>query len=209
MGGGSVRVTWATQLPCGHMRILARVVSPAGFMIALLFFLLPFVAVSCEAPQDAGSIEASYTGYDLVLGADPTVTTTGELSEGDEPFEPDELPRPGVQVPATIALVLIGAGLAASLAPALRSRPLVLAGGATLAAAVLLGTELLARSNLKASVQDLAGPSTRIGGETLAVTDEVAGDLVEARPGFWLTLGALVLVALWSLVLAVRARSRK
>ncbi|HEU5108529.1 MAG TPA: hypothetical protein VFT95_08240, partial [Micromonosporaceae bacterium] len=153
--------------------------------------------------------EASYTGYDLALGAGPTVTTSGELSQGDEPFRPDELPRPDVRVPATIVLVLITAGLAASLAPALRSRPLVIAGGATVSALVLLGTELLARSNLKASVQELAGPSTRIGGETLAVTDEVAGRLVESRGGFWLTLGALVLVALWSLGLAVRGTARK
>ena len=45
-------------------RLVPRLASPVGFGLALLFLLLPFVAVSCQAPG-LGSVEISYTGVDL------------------------------------------------------------------------------------------------------------------------------------------------
>src|SRR5689334_8394624 len=75
----------AAELPCrirhwgSSMRLLPRLISPAGFLLALVFFLLPFAAVSCEVPG-AGSVEASYTGVDLITNGEPTTTTTGEFT---------------------------------------------------------------------------------------------------------------------------------
>ncbi|HEU5470033.1 MAG TPA: hypothetical protein VFV67_05220 [Actinophytocola sp.] len=190
--------------------LLPRLVSPAGFVLALLFFLLPFVAVACDAPQNAGSVDVGFTGLDLVTGAEPTLTATGELATVPrEELGTDELPEPGAQLPAILTVVLITAGLVASLLPALRARPLVIGGGAALAAALLAGTELIAQANLKASVLDLAGTAVRLGGDTFAVTDAQARDLVHSRIGFWLALVALVLVLLWSVRLALRDRSRR
>src|SRR5689334_22022375 len=103
--------------------LLPRLISPAGFLLALAFFLLPFAAVSCEVPS-VGSVEASYTGVDLITGGDPSTTTTGEFtSDSSSPVKKDDpVPKTDVQVLAIITAVLLAAGLVASAAPGIRTR---------------------------------------------------------------------------------------
>ena len=52
--------------------LLDRLLSPAGFGLVLLFFLLPFVTVSCGVDND--KISANFTGVDLLVGGPPDIT---------------------------------------------------------------------------------------------------------------------------------------
>src|SRR5262245_50140845 len=71
------------------VKVLSRVTSPAGFaLVLLLFFLLPFVSVSCDVPG-YGQAGASYTGSHLVSGTDPEVPAELRELAHDDPEAPD------------------------------------------------------------------------------------------------------------------------
>jgi hypothetical protein len=186
----------------------ARWVSPAGFLLALLFFLLPFVAVSCDAGNE-GSFELSYSGLDLATGAKPGIEANGDLGRQPTAIVDNESPpEAGVQPLALGALALLGVGLALSLLPATRGRAWVAAGLAGGAAALLVITEVVALSNLRSSVRTTLESTGGSGDVSPAEVDGVVVDLVEMRSGFWLTLCLVVLVLLFNLGLMVYRRSR-
>ncbi|MGW1677070.1 hypothetical protein [Saccharopolyspora sp. NPDC002376] len=64
-----------------------KAISPAGFLLVMLCFGLPFVTVSCES--SVGSISAEITGWDLVFGGKATTTATGDFA----PTGPVPTPR--------------------------------------------------------------------------------------------------------------------
>src|SRR5258705_11708515 len=53
--------------------LLGRLLSPAGFGLVLIFFLLPFTTVSCGSATEKA--EATFTGLDMAIGGVPTVTS--------------------------------------------------------------------------------------------------------------------------------------
>lgn len=72
--------------------MIDRLLSPAGFGIALLLFLLPFVTVSCGSPQTNYEVEASFTftGIDLLNGGTPDIDISGDGAQSTDPTEDDE-----------------------------------------------------------------------------------------------------------------------
>lgn len=200
------------------MKHVPRLASPVGFLLAALFFLLPFVAVSCEAPG-IGSASASYTGLDLVTNGEPSVETTGAFNElkdadpnnatkVDVPQQADAA-GPGTQTLAIITLALLVIGIGVSLAPVLRVRTFGVLGAAAAGGALLIATELVAQSNLESALRDSAKEATSSPADGLPnISGFLFDDLVHSRFGFWLALVAVLLVLVYNAGLLLWPRIR-
>lgn len=194
-----------------EVKLVPRLASPVGFLLALVFFLLPFVAVSCEAPG-LGSVEISYTGVDLATNGNASVETVGEF--GDAPAPPvqdgEDAPKPDVQVLTIITMVLLAAGLAVSLVPVARTRLLGAGAAAVLGATLLIITEAVAQSNLRSALQDAAARegANKPGELPLNLTSSLLDDMVQSRAGFWLSLIAVLLVLAYNAGVLVWPRIR-
>lgn len=186
--------------------VLSRLLSPAGFVLAGLLFLFPFVGVSCSA-QELGTLDASYTGFDLVVDGEPEFDVESPIADQVAP-DGLEMPTPGVPflAGAVLLMVVVGAGCALFARPAVRR---VTAGGAAALATILLViTELAARSGLVDSIAD----SARVLQETTPQDlDPVTGDdflatVVGTRAGFWVLLAVLIVLTAANLFTARRTR---
>lgn len=133
-----------------------RVASPSMLIAALVLFCLPWVNVSCRAP-DGDVLEVSQTGLQAALG-NSTVSIHGKdgtVRVGDSGLDsPNVLaddfgaPRTGGDIEAAplmllYAIVLIGGAIAGFVVPADRPRMAVV-GGCGAAAAALLVLQLVA-----------------------------------------------------------------
>jgi hypothetical protein len=173
--------------------LLARLLSPAGFVLVLLLLLLPFLAVACDVstPEQKLSFSATFTGWDFVVGGSPTVHSTVEdqrLTEAGAPID--------VQPFAVATVVVLLAGAAAGLLRTTLARVTAGAIAGVLGAALLFAAEFQARSMLedivRADLGDL-GPGL------------TPADLVRTRYGFWLALLAVLGVALGNAIALSRA----
>ena len=196
------------------MKLASRLMSPAGFgLVLVLFFLLPFLSVSCDVPG-SGTTGADYTGADLVGDAKPEWVVPKDVDELlSVPDAPDESSiedglAAGVQLLGIALVVLAAGGMAAGLLPTLRARLLgssVLAA-ATLAAAIV--TLTVALSNLRT---DLLPPVREItDGDPTLTPDAVVDELLHVEAGFWLVALVSVMLVLGNvgaLLLHRRAQS--
>ncbi|WP_117210045.1 hypothetical protein [Allorhizocola rhizosphaerae] len=87
-------------------------IRPAGFVIAGMFFLFPFIAVSCEVPGGYGRAAPGgttvYTGLDLAVGGEPDVEPDSKEREGpSQALDPQPL--------AILALLVIAGGIVLTL----------------------------------------------------------------------------------------------
>jgi hypothetical protein len=188
------------------VKVLSRFASPAGFaLVLLLFFLLPFVSVSCDLP-DYGRAGADYTGSHLVSGTEPEVSE--ELRDfANDPETPRELvnpPDPGVQVLAIVLAVLAAAGVLTVLVPRAKTRLLTGAGLATATLAVTVLTMVLAQSHLQSAVID----GVRRSGladqqDTMRRVEDAAGDLTHSEVAFWLMVFLLVMIIAFTVVVGL------
>jgi hypothetical protein len=182
------------------LKVLSRVASPAGFvLVLLLFFLFPFVSVSCDVPGygDAG---VSYTGSHLVSGASPAVPSElRELARDPEtPVELVEPPEPGVQVLAIALAVLAAAGVLTLLVPQLKAR---LLGGAMVAAGTLVVTVVtmaVAQSNIESAMLDAVTHSGVAKDDEMQRFTDAADKLTHTEVGFWLMVVLLALITVTS-----------
>jgi hypothetical protein len=177
----------------------ARLLSPVGLLLVLVLFLLPFVTVSCSTP--AGDVTATYQGVDLVLDSKPAVELPDELREEAGITETDAAPPADAQLPALISVFLILGAIGLGFLPERRLRLLGVAGAATLAAAMLFVTELVAVSHLRDGVREISGPEDMFG----ATPNTEINNIVRLGWGFWVALILLVAVAGYHSVAAVRA----
>ncbi len=178
------------------MKVLSRLVSPAGFgLVLLLFFLLPFVSVSCDVPG-VGEAGVTYKGSHLVSGAEPTPMVPGDLKDllGEAPGNnTDDPPDPDVQLLAIVVAALAAAGVLTVLIPQLKAR---LFGGAAVAGATLvmaIVTMVVAKSNLETAVlataKETGAAETQPGMPTAA---DLADQMIHTEIGFWLVAVILV-----------------
>jgi hypothetical protein len=185
--------------------VLRKLVSPAGFALALLCFPLPFVAVSCDT--GAGSFEVTYSGLDLATGSAPSVSATGGLAQtGGGPIDAGSAPDPDVHLLGILTAVLLLAGIGTVLIRPVRARMLSTAALAGSAGALLVSTELVAMSQLRPPVRNVIEsqfPDTTVG------IDAALDGAISTRIGFWLALSALILVLLFTIAVAVRTWLRK
>lgn len=169
--------TWKLAMP--H-RPLRRLVSPAGLLLALLCFGLPFVAVSC------GTTTVEYTGLDLVVGGTPTVTEKNAIDS-----------TPGMPIPvqplAVLTVLSIAGGIAVVALP--RVPVLTRAVVASLAALLLMVNEIVTYQRIVHELRTSAD---------LRIPAGQAADMVRMRSGFWFALALLLGVATYNVVEVVR-----
>lgn len=160
-----------------------RLISPVGFMVALICFAFPFVAVSCESPDSKVTVE--YTGIDLAAGGDPAVTVDGVAKPPDDDIAAD------AQLLMILALIAVVCGLAVTVMSALRlglaASPRWAAAGcaaaATVASGLLVANQLVVTHRIVERLTD-GGRGDR----------SAAEKLVETRPAFWVAALFLCIV---------------
>jgi uncharacterized membrane protein YgcG len=179
------------------VKVLSRLASPAGFaLVLMLFFLLPFLSVSCDVPgyQD---LDTRYTGSHLVSGVDPEVPT--ELrklaDEADAPAQLVDPPDAKVQVLAIVLAVFAAGGVLTGLLPRLRLRMLGAAAtaGATLVMTVV--TMAVAQSNIQSTLFDWMR-ETSVAEDKPEQLEAGIDDLTHTEVGFWLMVVLLALIML-------------
>lgn len=159
---------------------LRKLVSPSGVLLVLICLFLPFVGVACEA--GAGRISVEVSGWDMVVGGEPSVSATGVFSDPAE--VDDEISQTtgddGVDVQPLMIVFVLTLLAAAALGFTLRSAAargmagLVSTGFAVL---ILIAAEVVMMEDITDEIAGSAGP---------ARLD--ATELVGTRFGFWLVL---------------------
>jgi hypothetical protein len=172
--------------------LINRLLSPAGFGLVLIFFLMPFVTVSCGV--DAKSqVKTTFTGLALVDGGRPRVE--------DQP--PDQAARlvdlfansyyPEVLV--VLAAVAVIAGIAVGFLRAANVRHGASLGLAVVAVALLVLEIRHAPGRVIDALATLYDPDNP--GPPLEWA-------VQPRYGFWLAVGGLVLLAAYHAAILVQ-----
>lgn len=159
-----------------------RLISPAALVLTLICFAFPFITVSCESPL--GSFSASFSGYALSLGLQPSVDGITPFEGGsDSPEIPESV---GVQPLVAVALLLVISGALAVLISSSRVRAIITAASAAAAALLLIVNQVaMSREAVKALIKE-------------DVPANYAGQLVRNDYGFWLSVVLLVLTAGYS-----------
>jgi hypothetical protein len=204
--------------------LIDRLLSPAGFGLVLLLFLLPFVTVSCGVKTGGASADVeqsfSFTGVDLVVGGSPDITVSGRTIEGveeSETVEGDEAAvmavfdeRYGKYYPpqplAVGAALVIFAGMLAGLLLPLARRSWANAVAAQLGA-LLLAIEVFVIAGARAEDAITEGLSD-VDGAAEAIA---AGALTWGTSpgiGFWLAVLVLVGLAAWQAHVAYHGKAR-
>jgi hypothetical protein len=186
--------------------VVSRLWSPSGFGLVVVLLLLPFVGVSCS-DQELGTLDGSYTGFDLATGGSPRYDVDSPVADvvsiGQVVF-----PDPGVLVLAILLIVLLVAGLATALLPAARLRERAGAVIAGLAAVLVVIIQLVAQSSLVTSMRELLEASMATVPQDLSpvATEEYLSDATGSRVGFWLVLVVLLAIGAINVALGMRAR---
>lgn len=194
----TVRYPAATRLSSkgSPVKVLSRLASPAGFvLVLLLFFLLPFVSVSCDVPG-YGQAGASYTGSHLVSGTEPEVSA--ELKElAADPEAPAELTDPpdaGAQGLAVVLALFAAAGVLTVLVPQVKARLLSAAAVAVATLAVTVVTMVVAQSHLRSALLDGVRQSGLAERQDNQQLESAATELTHTEVGFWLMVILLAVI---------------
>jgi len=144
---------------------------PAGFIIAGLMMILPFISVSCDVPGGYGRAApggtTKYNGVALIVGGEPEVDPPDKLREGDSARLP---PQPLAIL--TLLFLIAGVVITLRINDTLVRRAIVaLLSGVT--GICLVANQITVQSQLH---------------------ERVAPRYVHNQPGFWLCLAVLVIV---------------
>jgi hypothetical protein len=167
--------------------LLDRLPTPAAFGLVLLLFLLPFATVSCGV-EDA-TVDASFTGLDLMAGGEPSVSGPNVDPDTEEQLNLFFQDSYDTEPLAILAAVLLLAGLASALLPTAKIRSLAAAGIAALTTIVLAVTVFL---RLPSRVDDAIA--------NFRVETQLAEDIPHSTTGafgFWIAVVVLIALALW------------
>ena len=185
--------------------MLRRLVSPTGFVLVAICFLLPFVTVRCTPVDPAGTVAptATFTGVDLVVGGEPDLylpRQRGELYRLERADPATGLGR-DVALPvepfAGAAVVLMAVGAAAA-----AIRPAWLRGWTAGVAALLAGLAVLAA--VLRSRNRVAGMLAELWPDT--ETDWDRYQFITVGLGAWLAMAGLAMLGLGNVFVAVPRR---
>ncbi len=204
--------------------LIDRLLSPAGFGLVLLLFLLPFVTVSCGVTTDETTANFeqsfSFTGVDLLVGGSPDISVSGgndvdeaeipTTTEGDDDAVMavfDE--RYGKYYPpqplAIGAAVIIFAGMIIGLALPLGRRAWFNAGAAVLAAALLAVEVFVIAPGLADDA--IADALADVEGATEAIASGALTTGTSPGLGFWIAIVILVGLAAWQAHVAYHGKT--
>ncbi|HLT11745.1 MAG TPA: hypothetical protein VK028_13235 [Micromonosporaceae bacterium] len=180
---------------------LGRWFSPTGLVLAGLCFALPFVTVACDTPGGYGRAApggtTTYTGFDLALGDEPTVSPPEKLRP--LPAGQDDRLWPQPAAIAVLVLVIGGVAYAVTVRDARTRRAGVAVVGAV-AMTALLVNQALVESELAVRVgEQLTGPPPAGKG---------VRDFVQTGAGFVACLLVLALVTAVNVIGWWRTRPR-
>ena len=163
--------------------LLGRLLSPAGFGLVLIFFLLPFVTASCGTATE--HVEATFTGLDMALGSQPTVSSPDADPATAQELGDLVMSESDLEVLALLSAMAVLAGMAVGILPMRRVRH----GAAAAAAVVAAGLAVGAITRVPQRVDEFV---SRVLGEDIP-EGMTSGSHI--RYGFWLALGTLVALA--------------
>jgi hypothetical protein len=167
---------------------VGRLLSPAGFGLVLLMFLLPFLSVSCEA--EGAEFVGTFTGIDMVVGGEPDLIAPGTDEDAQEAQKTlvtifhDHL---DLEPLALLAGLVILGGMAGALIRERLARHATGAGLAVLGAALLVAAQLRVAGRVRDAIQSVLGP-------------ESPEPHVTSRFGFWMAVAVLVALTAGHLV---------
>jgi hypothetical protein len=176
--------------------LLGRLLSPAGFGLVLLLFLLPMATVSCSSEGETAN--ASFTGLDIVIGGEPTITGTNLDPDGGAELSALFIDFYDAEPLAIIAVVLLLVGMAAALIRRRQLRATVTAAIAAVAL-VLLALVVFVRAPAKVNA---AMDWFRIE----AQADQPLNTSISPTVFFWVAAAVLLALAAWQGYEAVRAK---
>lgn len=187
--------------------MLRRLVSPTGFVLVAIFFLLPFLTVRC-APVDPDATvapTATFTGVDLVVGGEPDLLLP-ERQPGDvyrlKRADPATALGRDVGLPAEpfagAAVVLIVIGVVAA-----AIRPVWLRGWTAGVAALLAGLAVLAA--VLRSRNRVAGMLAELWPDSDQDWDRY--QFITLGLGAWLAMAGLAALGLGNVFVAVPRRA--
>jgi len=163
--------------------LIKKLLSPAGFGLVLIFFLMPFFTVSCGVDENS-TIRTTYSGISLVTGSLPKVEDQPPdqaaklLAVFPESFYPEVL--------VVLAAIAVLAGMVVGFVRASAIRHAASMGLAVVAVALLVLEIRHVPSRVVDALATLYDP-TQPGPELQWA--------VHLRYGFWLVVGLLVLIA--------------
>ena len=189
--------------------LLRRLLSPAGFLLVMFCFLLPFVTVSCSSSGSNASTSGRFTGVDLVAGGPASIASNPEvranlhpMSSAPGPSDALILEPMGRQPLVAGALAVVAVGVLAAGLPWVWWRALAGAGVALIAGVFLIGGQVLARRTaLDRTTTGLAGLT---GDSSTPMTITVSNG-----SGFWLAISLLAFLAGSWLTILVRESRRR
>lgn len=157
----------------------SRLLTPAGLGLALMCFLVGFLAVSCGTPGGYGRAgqggTTTYTGLDLAAATPPTVT--GGVLHGEVAGRSDDL---GWHPVILLAAIAIAVGMVAG-AGRFRLRRHVVVGSTAAAIVLLVAGEITARDRLVDQVAAQVArplPAGRTPGDYVSVASGFTGALL-------------------------------
>lgn len=179
------------------MLLKRRILSPAGYLLTVLLFLLPFVGVDFDSPLIRG--RAGWSGVDVIVGGDASICLDiiWYAEGGDLRTEP------------TTMEAFYGEDRAGQFLPHrfLHSQALAIAAAVMLLAGLLSG--VLAGERVQASVAAVAGFGAAL---CLAVAEiravDFTGPYTAPEYGFWLGLSGLTILGAANALHVFRLRRR-
>jgi hypothetical protein len=167
---------------------VARWLNPTTLGLALLCFVLPFVTVSCNAPGGYGHGQSgsttSYTGIDLVVGAEPKFTPPDKAKPPETAHDVKLYPQPAAAAVLLLIVVCIAYAVRVQQPRSRRGGVAVLTA---VAATALLVNQALVESAVAVKLGDQLTEPLPAG--------KVLRDYVQTGPGFGICLILLLLVA--------------
>lgn len=151
--------------------------SPAGLLLALFCFGLPFLTVSCETP--VMSVSADYTGWDFVFAGHPHLTATGP--GGDVAAQHQNTSIPWQPLALLAVLIIVGGIVLTFASPRNRQVTGIVAG--CVGGLLVIANQSLARGAIVGELK-----------KSYIIPSWTVDKLVEARFGYWLTLAFLLAV---------------
>jgi hypothetical protein len=136
--------------------LLSRLLSPAGFGLVLILFLLPFATVSCGAGTER--VDATLSGVDLAIGSMPAVSSPDGSAETAQAMAELWVQESDLEPLALLAGCAVVAGMLIGL---VRRRPIRFAAGAgiaVLAGALIVAALVRVPSQVRAFLARVAGP---------------------------------------------------
>jgi hypothetical protein len=164
-----------------------RWLSPVGLLVAGLFMVLPFVAVSCDAPGGFGRAApggtTAYTGVTLAVGGEPQVTPADKL----RPQGSTERLGPQPLAVGLVLLLIAGVAVAMGMQHTLPRRVATTVLGAV-ATVFLVANQVTVKALLESRLREQLTVPMPAGKQ--------AADYVRDQGGFWFCLLALLAVTL-------------